>query len=837
MSKSLFVRWERGSSGAFTVVNGQLTAARLLEGEGDIRGASFTARSEEPVVIELELEAAASRYGQKSTRLQWEGERAFALIVAHMPPSTPVRAPDLGVTIAATREALHALPDGGKETVEDLPTGREITWENWAAKTQQPNAAPTILGISRDQRFFSVHPEKDTVQASLDFRHPLDVSHPILNYVLNGASSADHRCIRSLEDGCLPILHSRKHLGVLELEETFFVTLAEQPLIEEHITGTPLRFAHLKSNAATFPPGEREEVAKAFETFVPTGEVVLYHRLRIRNTSSIPRIAVHQFPGVCPHVHGQMLKKSHRLDAHGVVWTDDKPLALHRLNGEVPKSLQPAVLLHPEEEMVMDSILSHRMEGLSGDVQKAGIDWEARFAEVKKFWQSKLPSLPVLPDQRISNFWRAGLLHLEMTTLGGKNDALLAKTGLYPAIGSESVPIIDFYDSAGMHDVAERCLNAFLDLQHPNGRINLFVHYDIETGAFLYQAGRHYAYTRNVDWIRARSHQLKKAADYLLSLRQTSDPQAPNYGLIAGTCADPTEATSSFMLNAYNGAGLLAAATLLEAIGDTNAAFYRKETEAFAAAYRHAFTASFRTGPLAPHTRDRWVPTMAPWVEGIGLQVLGLKGEMCYTHRTYQAFDALLGPLYAVYAGLIEPESQLTTWLLNVNETHFNRLAVIESQPYYGRHPEVHLLRGEREPFLNAFFSGLTSLADRETFTFWEHFHEVSMHKTHEEGWALMQARRMLWLENGATLNLLPGIPESWLDDEQQIAFEGRSYFGPFGFELARKGNELFLKWTPRFHSTPEKMILHLPGLMPQKVELTNDAATMTIEVAGEKPS
>ncbi len=822
MSQLLFVRWERGSSGAFVVINGQLTGIRLLEGEGDINGTAFAARSEDPVVIELQLETGASRYGQGATRLQWEGEQAFALIVAHVPPSTPVRAPDLGVTIAATREALRALSDGPDQAPEDLPTGRGITWGNWAAKTQRPNAVPTVLGISRDQRFFIVHPEKDTVQASLDLWNP------VLNYTLRGAVSADQRCARSLEDGCLPILHSRKRLGVLEFEETFFVALADRPLTEENVAGTPLRFAHLKSVGAVFPADEGERVGKDFESFVPVGEMVLYHRLRIRNVSSTPRVVAHQFPGLCPKHHPEMLPC--RLDEEGVAWAGDKPISLHRLNGEVPESLQPVLLLRAQDEMVMDSILSHRMGGLSTKAREAGMDWETRFGEVKKFWQGKLPPLPTLPDQRIGNFWRAGLLHLEMTTLGDKSGALLAKTGVYTAIGSESIPIIDFYDSIGLHETAERCLDAFLDLQHPNGRINLFFHYDIETGALLYQAGRHYAYTRNLEWVRSRSAQLKHAADYLLSLRQVENGEAN--GLIAGACADPREKTTSFILNAYNGAGLMAVATLLEAIGDGEATYYREAAEEFVAAYRRAFAASFRTGPLVPHTRDRWVPTMAPWVEGIGLQVLGLKGEMCYTHRTYHVFDALLGPLYAVYVGLIEPESQLTKWLLDVNETHFNRLAIIESQPYYGRHPEVHLLRGEREAFLNAFFSGLTSLADRETFTFWEHLYDNSIHKTHEEGWALMQARRMLWLENGTVLNLLSGIPESWLDDGQQIAFEGKSYFGPFGFEIARKGNELSLKWTPRFYSVPKQIILHLPGLMPQKIELTDKATEKSFLVS-----
>ena len=61
----------------------------------------------------------------------------------------------------------------------------------------------------------------------------------------------------------------------------------------------------------------------------------------------------------------------------------------------------------------------------------------------------------------------------------------------------------------------------------------------------------------------------------------------------------------------------------------------------------------------------------------------------------------------------------------------------------------------------------MAGLADRETYTFWEHYFHASPHKTHEEGWFLMQTRWMLWLEDGDTLKLLPGVPRAWLEQRQ----------------------------------------------------------------------
>ncbi len=102
------------------------------------------------------------------------------------------------------------------------------------------------------------------------------------------------------------------------------------------------------------------------------------------------------------------------------------------------------------------------------------------------------------------------------------------------------------------------------------------------------------------------------------------------------------------------------------------------------------------------------------------------------------------------------------------------------SQPYYSRHPILHLRRGEVNAFSKAFYNAAASLADRETYTFWEHYFHASPHKTHEEAWFLMENRWRLYLEEGDTLSVLPGIPRAYLEDGKRIEIDGmKSYFGP----------------------------------------------------------
>jgi hypothetical protein len=113
------------------------------------------------------------------------------------------------------------------------------------------------------------------------------------------------------------------------------------------------------------------------------------------------------------------------------------------------------------------------------------------------------------------------------------------------------------------------------------------------------------------------------------------------------------------------------------------------------------------------------------------------------------------------------------------------------SQPYYSRHPILHLRRGEVKPFLKAYYNTVSSLSDRETYTFWEHFFGASPHKTHEEGWFLMDTRWMLYMERGETLKLLPGVPRNYLQNGKRIELKNvASYFGPLSLRVESRLDE-----------------------------------------------
>jgi len=159
-----------------------------------------------------------------------------------------------------------------------------------------------------------------------------------------------------------------------------------------------------------------------------------------------------------------------------------------------------------------------------------------------------------------------------------------------------------------------------------------------------------------------------------------------------------------------------------------------------------------------------------------------------FSHLTFYCRDSLLGPLHLIFQEVIDPNEKAADYLLNCCTELMHERNVALSQPYYSQHPWVHLRRGEVKAFLKAYYNSL-SLADRETYSFWEHYPGTgSPHKTHEEGWFLMQTRWMLWTEQGETLKLLSGIPREWMKNGKCIKLSNvASYFGPLSLKVESK--------------------------------------------------
>ena len=379
----------------------------------------------------------------------------------------------------------------------------------------------------------------------------------------------------------------------------------------------------------------------------------------------------------------------------------------------------------------------------------------------------------------------------------------------------------------GKQDIAKRSLMYFLDKEHEDGMIQNFGGYMVETGAALWSMGEYFRYTNDIEWVKQVEPKLLKACEFLIKWRNRNKVESlrgKGYGMIDGKVADPEDQFHQFMLNGYAYLGISRVAEMLNHIDAVNSNRLKQEAESWKQDIRTSFFNSMAASPVVPLGDGTWCPTVPPWTETRALRLLYLNPETFMSHGTFTVSDAMLGPLYLIFCEVLEPEEQASGMLLDYHTELFYQNNAAFSQPYYSRHNWVQLKLGMTKPFLKTYYNTFSALADRETYTFWEHLYHVSVHKTHEEAWFLMETRWMLYLEDGQILKLLPGIPRKWLEQGKKIEVKNvASYFGPLSFSVSSNIDNKYIEAMVECNSPrmPKEVLLRIPhpeGKKPSKV-------------------
>jgi len=354
--------------------------------------------------------------------------------------------------------------------------------------------------------------------------------------------------------------------------------------------------------------------------------------------------------------------------------------------------------------------------------------------------------------------------------------------------------------------------------------------------------GEYYRYTRDTLWVKQVEPKLLKSCEFLLKWRErnkTESLRGKGYGMIDGKVADPEDQFHQFMLNAYAYIGMSRVAEMLSIVDPVNSNQLKQEAESWKEDIRASFFNSMAGSPVVPLGDGTWCPTVPPWTETRALRLLYLNNEKFMSHGTFLISDAMLGPLYLIFCEVLDPEEQAAQMLFNYHSELFYQRNAAFSQPYYSRHNWIQLKLGLVKPFLKTYYNTFSALADRETYTFWEHLYRVSPHKTHEEAWFLMETRWMLYFEDGQTLRLLPGVPRKWLEDGKKIELKNvASYFGPLSLTVSSNVRNGYIEASVECSSArkPEKVILRIPhpsDKRPVKVSGgTYDDASESVTIA-----
>ena len=757
----------------------------------------------------------------------------FTFFLRDVTAGWPIWIPHFGVAVVPGADArdygqiAEAIRSRGLQSELDrIAAEPEETFAGAAAGTRDQNSE-TWLGLSRDLRFFRVgydlrqgyfgyfqarYPDRGAPQADA----PQGVEFGVM---LGRGAGCEINIQRRLENGVLPILHVDQHDGAIAYHLTTFVTLEKSPLTAATLRGSHFLVAdnfccgHMhteKDRAIVQAETEKETTGRAEET-------VLLLRIEAVNTGTTPHhafLTALQPRSALPQQPYDGRRGLGRAAAGSVY-------AINRLNGQPMPQPEVAVLLAPGAKAVVEIAMPHQFLSEARAAALARFDFDQRHAECRAFWEQKLATAAAIevPEPRVNEMLRAGLLHLDLISYGLEPRGTVAATiGVYSPIGSESSPIIQFYDSVGWPVLAGRSLQYFLDKQHANGFIQNFGGYMLETGAALWSLGEHYRYTRDEKWLRRIEPNLLRACEFLLAWRQrnqTPELVGKGHGLIEGKVADPEDPFRQFMLNGFACLGLQRVGEMLAKRKPRAAKRWAAAAAAWRTDIRKTLQQVMAESPVIPLGDGTWAPTAPAWAESRGPAALHVDGAPCNTHGTVTGRDSLIGPLYLILQEVVDAKEWLGECLLKTHHELFTLRNAGFSQPYYCRHDYAHVRRGEVAAFLKTYYTQFASLADRETYSFWEHYYGASPHKTHEEAWFLMQTRWMLWLEEGTTLRLLPAVPRAWLAEGKQITLRKvASYFGRLTLTVNSNVAAGRISAVVKFHDTarqPAQVRLRLP--------------------------
>ncbi|MCC6444320.1 MAG: hypothetical protein IT210_12825 [Armatimonadetes bacterium] len=838
MEPIIAIEWAGGfPQGAVEARHGTLKGLQAARGEAEIKEDRFQFLKDGPCRLELAFSGTRLQPGPNPTLITVRTrENPFSFFLRDVCRNHPIFIPDYSaaVTDAGDSRSYAQIADamaarGLQTALQALASQPEESFEEAARHTRRLRCE-TWLGLSRDYRIFAVGLRgdgQDTAGCEMwDWIAPRFHGMPVTlpetgdaaaryNFMMGRGFGCEHRLTRRLEEGVLPILTGTLEDGDIAYRFCAFTSLEAGPLTRTTLRGTHFLVAD-KHGAGNMMTPEQETLCRSLlpEEMNREEETVLYFRAEAVNTAPVPRYA--WFKTAAPGAGSFTLDSATGFGK----FDSGRVFSIATLNGQPMPQEEIAVLLQPGAAAVFELRLPHRPIDEARARALAAQDFDARRGECARFWREKLASAAKfrLPEKRVAEMAQAGLLHLDLVTYGLEPDGTAAATiGVYCPIGSESAPIIQFMDSMGWHDLARRSLMYFLDKQHEDGFIQNFGGYMLETGAALWSMGEHFRYTRDEIWVDGIADKLVKSCDYLIRWRnrnQREELRGRGYGMIDGKVGDPEDPFHIFMLNGYAYLGLSRAAEMLAFKDPRQSERLRAEAESLRQDIRDSFFEVMAKSPVVPLGDGSWCPTAAPWAEdNRGPVCLYAEPGQWFTHGTFTCRDSLTAPLYLVYQEVIGAGEAAAGFLENYHAELMCARNVALSQPYYSRHPWAHLKRGEAKAFLKAYYNCASALADRETYTFWEHFFHASPHKTHEEAWFLMETRWMLYMEDEDTLRLLPGIPRAWMEAEGVSVEGAATYFGPLTLKAAPSPGYNTISARIRCGSDrkPARVIIRLP--------------------------
>ncbi len=477
-----------------------------------------------------------------------------------------------------------------------------------------------------------------------------------------------------------------------------------------------------------------------------------------------------------------------------------------------------------------------------------------------------------VPDPLLSDFYKAQLTHILITADRDPYNGtrvLPAATYSYHVCLNESCHQIRALEVRGLHDEAQRFLDAFVEGQSSRGLHGRFpdkegvlhglptkhgdyqtFNYNLDHGFALWMLNEHYRFTRDRAWLKRNAHALIAACDFVTRARQAR-PESNTLGqddvrwgvglLPPGHLEDPPEWLWWFAVNAYACRGMRATAESLAEIGHDQTARIARDAEAFGRDLSDSCRESMvrapvvrlRDGTYVPHqpTRSRLRGRDLGWIR-----------------------DALYGPVHLIDCGIYLDESAEAEWILRdaednvfIGEARGRKLDDFDRQWFsWGGitlqsnllpNPLVYLRRGQPKHAIRAFYNSLAANVYADVRTFCEHPIQAygigtgPFFKSPDESAFIVWLRHLLILERGNDLELLAGVPAAWLTPGKEIAIQAAAtWFGPMDLRVRSRAapRQVVVDLSAPSRNPPHTVRLHLRVPEPIRAVMLDGQALTT---------
>jgi len=474
------------------------------------------------------------------------------------------------------------------------------------------------------------------------------------------------------------------------------------------------------------------------------------------------------------------------------------------------------------------------------------IDYETEFAKVKKFWEERISKGTQIttPNETLNNFYKAHITHMFITDdreVGSDRYASRVGTFPYGVFANESCMCISDIDRRGYKREAEVRLELFIHYQSSVALPGNFTDKDglfygaggYECGAYnqhhgwvLWALGEHYWYYRDKEWLNRVAPSIVKGCDWIIRQRKNTMNYDKNgekvleYGFLpAGALEDVTEYCYWLSTNAYTYFGFNNAALALADINHPDGERLVEEAKKYKEDLLRGFSFSMIRSPVVKLRDGTYVPHVPPRLYRCGRGFGWIR-------------ETLEGAIHLIRCGILEPCDEISTWIIKDHEDNLYisdrygysvdnfeqdwfSLGGFSMQSNLLPHPIPYLLRDEPKHFLRGYFNAFESTFYPDICALVEHAlptladNNGVWFKTSDEAQSTFWLRLMLIYESGNELNLAMATPREWLEDGKSIKIErAETYFGEMGYEIHSEvsNDKITMILQPPTRNAPKKI-------------------------------